>query len=497
MKPRHIRRLETALAILGVNCFSASLLIGVLTPPASGYELSIINAFPPFFWLLPLLGTACGSSILILEAFAPVQTKRWIGGVAIVAASNTVLLISPLLHGYASYPSGDALTHLGYIKDIISTGRVGPSNFYPIVHILGATVELLALPGSLALPVVLYTSWYFVYISSMFLLAKIVTANRRDRLLVIAFASPLIFSNMHTVIHPSMLALFLMPLLLYAYHRRQVVKSRRVETTVVLLLTAFAITFTHPITAIFAILVMTSLIFSNTTLFQILGKRYIELKPAPGTSTSYRLPLIMSVTFFTWYVSYAAITRSVEKVFEWLVSANANSAFEQQTSLLSLSGLTALQTAQLFLFRYGEIAFNFGLSLGATVLIAIGFRKSRGKSGMIRIGYALAFVLALLVSSYSLLGFTGEFDPTRIARFFLLIAPIVCALGFGETQREAKKERMGTLAPHNLKGRQRTVAAIVFLFVALSVTGLLSSPPTASGNWQVSRQAVSGGQWFD
>lgn len=486
--------LQKILLAVGANCVSSALLISVLVPPAKGFELSIVDMYPISFWVLAPAGTACGISILVLEAFSSSESRGWTSGLVLVIASNLVLLTLPLLHGYASYPKGDAQSHLGFIKDILTTGHFGASNFYPIVHIAGTVSIEVGSISPLILPIVLYTSWSVLFYLSMYLLAKSISSSRRQFLLIMAFASPLIFSDLQTVIHPSMLALFLMPMLLFAHHRRLQQRSGRVESTVIMLLLALAITFTHPITAIFAILVLVSLTAADKA-FRKKSPNTLA-SPVLGSSgwAGYRVPLIMSVTFLIWYTSYVGITRDAIAVLQWLVSPQANSVFAQQTSVLGLAGLTASQTIELFTFRYGAVAIYLALSTVAAVWLLRTWFTSESRDNSIALGYATALVLALGMSAYSFLGFTGETDPIRVSRFYLLLAPVVCGLSLGRTGKEPVR------APHRRPRvearRQVFIVGVILVATALYTVGLYSSALTVEGNWQISAMELRGSQWF-
>ena len=489
------QRVQKILTAVGANCLSVAIFLAVVSPRAQGFEVSLVDAYPYYFWILAALATMCGISVIVLEAFAINESNRWISGLAVVAASNSLLLLLPLLHGYASYPAGDAQTHLGYMKDIVDTGYIGVSNFYPIVHLLGAEWMEVGGINSLALPVLLYTSWSVTFLFSICALSRVLAGTRKERFLIVAFASPLLFSNMQTVIHPSMLALFLIPFLLYAHQRRQRVDTGQVETTIVLLLLTFAITFTHPVTALYTILLLSSLVFSRSMAIMLRGRQRLTRHPLRTGMLSYRVPLLMSVTFFIWYLSFASITRSVAKVFEWLVSPNANSIFIQQTSLLALSGLGPSQAAVLLVFRYGGIALYLVTSLVATVWILSRRVASDGPGNSPGSSYAIAFLVGLAVSGYSLLGYTGEFDPVRVSRFFLLISPLVCGLAFACVRgNERRSERL--LGGSLRRGQRELVVGLLVGATLLSVIGMYSSPLNAQGNWEVSGMEVAGSGWF-
>ena len=65
-------------------------------------------------------------------------------GIIILLISYVLVLFIPYELGYYLYESSDAITHLGIIKNIISTSQIEPSNIYPATHILFAITSLIS-----------------------------------------------------------------------------------------------------------------------------------------------------------------------------------------------------------------------------------------------------------------------------------------------------------------------------------------------------------------
>ena len=126
-------RLVLALGFFGLTA-------GVLIAhgsPARGYELSIYAATPIGFWL----GVATALLIGLLVSLSSTSSVH--RGLATLLAGGGVLAIVglPALRGYYYYGTDDALTHLGWAKDVQSGQIAATDLFYPGLHTLGVMVS--------------------------------------------------------------------------------------------------------------------------------------------------------------------------------------------------------------------------------------------------------------------------------------------------------------------------------------------------------------------
>ncbi|KAF5431156.1 putative membrane protein [Candidatus Methanophagaceae archaeon] len=126
IKSRKEDRITKILAIIAFIFIISVLAIIAKTPPVSGYELSIYDAYPWPFWMFICISISCGIIILIHQAVSEQEQKSnwWLIGLCIVILSNAIFLGLPFFRGYYIYPTGDALSHLGWMKDIITTGHI-------------------------------------------------------------------------------------------------------------------------------------------------------------------------------------------------------------------------------------------------------------------------------------------------------------------------------------------------------------------------------------
>ncbi len=487
---------DKILAIVAFVCITSALAIIARTPPATGYELSIYDAYPPYFWFLIVASISCGIVILVHQAFSKEKSNWWLAGLCIILFSNSMFLGLPFFRGYAIYPTGDTPTHLGLMKDIITTGHIGEQNFYPVVHLLGVSIlDITGLaPGIVAR--VLSVSWSAIYLLNMYLLATVVAKYRGQALLITAFASPLVFSWTHISLHPLIFSISMLPLLLYFYHRRKK-GEHQVGNAAVLILLAFLITYAHPITCLFAVAVLLTFNLSKCLYRQIANGEKLPLRSSTVMAGNYNIPLIMFMVFFIWYFSYALLQENLKTVYDGLRYHSVATIFQLQTATLVTGELTPSQTIELFIYRYGAI---FLYILISVLAVAIVLKKSLNRevqSEPMDFAYGIQFVVALLISGLFLWGYFIEHDPIRISRFFLMMAPIVSGL---VAYRIISSVLHQVVSSSRSKVRGKMFIGLVTLLIlaasAIAVFNVYGSPRTVVAGRQATRMEISGVEWL-
>ena len=387
------------------------------------------------------------------------------------------------------------MTHVGMMKDIMATGHVSSRNFYPAIHLLG--VSLLDVTGLsyAAVTSLLSIFFYCIYLLNVCVLAIAAAARRGQALLVVAFASPLVFSLMHTLIHPSVLSVFLLPLLLYFEHRRQQLPSGQGTSPVALAVLTLLIFLMHPVTGIFTVALFIVLRLSPV-LYKCLTCTKVLSSQNGGVKVSdYIVPITGFVVFLLWLLPHPDIAWRLAAVRDFLSGADGTSVLARQLGILSGAGITAGQTIELFIARYGAI-FICGIIAGLASLIAVipSFGRTPRPERM-HFSYALLFIGGIAASVFSLFGYTGEHDPIRISRFFLVLAPIVSGLVLYDL---INKQRAFT-SGRRMMGRTGLIGTMMTLIVVASVLSALNvygSARIVERNWQVTAMEIEGTKWF-
>jgi hypothetical protein len=499
------------MSALALSFMASCLAIIANTPPVNGYELSIYQAYPPYFWALIAASIACGIGILVHQAFLKEGSRWWVAGLLIIIFSNSIFLYLPSLRGYAIYGRGDTLTHIGFIKDILLTGHISKSNFYPVVHILGANlIEFTGIsPGSMVN--LLFVFFSALYIVNVYVLAKVIAKNHGQALLVTAFASPLIFSLFHVNIHPSFLSLFMVPLLLYFYHRASASSLNRVWNLLLLGLLTLTLAFFHPVTALYTIIALLTFVIAQTVYRRYVAGTSSRLVPQiskNNTRVAVVTCLVLLALFCGWYFTNDTIPRNLAKVYERISPIITTDSSEvqpaaEETAYMSISqqhyyrltgtGLNLSRIMVLFFIRYGAI-FLYLIIASILSILVLGkslFRKTAPQP--MSFTYSLQFMVALAISIFMLFAYAIEINEIRMVRFTLLMGTIVTGLVSYDAITIKK-------SGSSLMLTQKSGGIIVFLLimatVVLSLGCVYSRPQVYRPQQQVSWMEIYGTEWF-
>jgi hypothetical protein len=470
-------------------------LVVLRTPPASGYELTIYQAYPLYFWGLLALAFACGVGIILHHAFSATQSRWWITGIIVVMFVNSFILLLPFIHGYAFFPRGDAMDHIGMMDDIEVTGRIGFMNFYPIVHLLGISLRYIPeLPDNFIIAM-LVVFFNITFLSGVYLLAANIAKKHGQALLITAFACPFFFSGLHTFIHPSMLSIYILPILLYSYHKATLPGNRQLYYKILLIILAITITYIHPVSCIFAMLLILFVNIAEYIYYNHIRNDTANIQRP--FKTNFNILLIVFVIFCSWYFSFGLIQNNIKAVYYFFTSGESESVFTQQASDLANAGITASQIIMLIANQYGVILI-YGILSGVAIIRVFwsGLVSRAVNLTPESIIYSLLLVLGVFFTVFSFFGFTGEMSPIRVARFFLVIAPLIMGLIIYEIATNRYKYiywyEMG------LKGKSVifVVAILILVSGGLSIFNIYGSPRLVSLNSQVTQMDIEGTKWF-
>ena len=112
-----------------------SVLIIAATPPATGYELSMYGAYPEFLWVL--ISINIFFSIYTIIRSSDNQSNNLYYGYFSILLIETIIVFLPIIRGYFSMSrgAGDMYHHMFVASQILNSGYLPLTDYYPVMHI--------------------------------------------------------------------------------------------------------------------------------------------------------------------------------------------------------------------------------------------------------------------------------------------------------------------------------------------------------------------------
>ncbi len=513
-------------AAIGSCCLAICAGIVAFTPPASGWESSLYAAFPIPVWALLSLALVCGIVILIHEALASRQSRWWIAGLLLVISANSIFLSLPVFRGYATYGRADTLTHVGWIEEILRTGHVADSDFYPVTHILGASLTQVTDLSTGTVVTVLSVLFSCLYVSGMYLLGRAVTRSPRGGLLLAALASPFLFSLYHVHPHPTILSLFVLPVEFYLYHMASAQKTHRWRYVLLLVLVLVIIALFHPVTAAFTVLAF--LVFAlSPFLFRLLRLKTETSSAARWGSVGVNIALIgvlvTAVSFGSWYYASGTIEKQIEKASSSILSEFGGGAADAvldgagepdespagpksaivQTRLdqLSLADLTIPEVLQIGISRYGTILLYLAAALLAGAFLVYRTVRRGRPPDLIVFAYGIQFLLILVIGVVALFTYAPDGNEIRMMKMPLFFGTAFLGFGIwdyatGHGSTTGQPSLHGMLSTRSVKLLPVLLAAGIAAAGILSLGSVYGDYRNASYNMQVAYAETTAAEWF-
>lgn len=414
---------RTALAVAYVALAGAVLAADAHRP--TGYELSIYAGTPFLFWL------GIGLALSIAVPVSVLARPGWSRAAALVLGGSSVAAVAglPVLREYFFHGTADALTHLGWVRDI-ATGTTAPADlFYPGIH--SVAVVIASFTGIAIERALLLTVAAMALVALVFVPLLVRTVARGDRAVVLgAFSVFLLFfvHNLGVYLHAHSFAQanFFSALVLFlaiVY----VTRSSGRAMGALLAIVSIAVLLYHPQQAANLILV-----FVAISLVQLVHRRYRSAHPVAQHRPLYAHTGLLIVAFLLWITrfdgwAFANIGR-IESAFVAYLEGRPptpGGAFQSQAFSLTQigSGLPEI-FVKLFL-----VAAVFSVLAGALMAASLLGRadRSRPTANAIATYLGVASLLAIpLIVAY----FAGNIAEHyfRHLGFLLLVATVVGAL---------------------------------------------------------------------
>jgi hypothetical protein len=461
---RNPQYIDKVLSLFSFALILISLYIIIRDPGAKGYEISIYYNYPNYFWYLLITAIFIGQLVLILNAFFKEGSAfSWIAAIIGISMAYSILLLLPLIRGYAISGGGDAESHIGYMLDILRTGQIGP-DMYPILHILGVTTLLIAGIG-LNISTLLYpTIFYVIYVLFIFLTYKIVLDHRSQILIGMTIAPLLLLGYGNAAFAPNSQANALIPLIFYIFFTCSS-RTNIVPFELLLVIFSIFIVFFHPLVCLIVAAFFCIVDLSRNIL------NYINSGSGFRIKNPSNLIGIILITFFMWQ-SYAYILlNSLSEIYQWLQGKMGESLVQQNMNAIEIIQPSINFLIKIFIFGYGVIFLITILSLLSILIFINAWIKKRMVFNLYNINFSIAFVF---FSAFNLASFflitgigLGRMQPYIILSSLFLIPLASCVIS--ENQRSQEKTKIILLI---------LFAIFLLVLVYLSIFTVYPSPLT-------------------
>ncbi|WP_418280270.1 hypothetical protein [Halorubrum sp. DTA98] len=474
---------------VGFLSFTVAIVSGHLTP-ATGYEIDIYRSTPLSFWV----GIGIGFVVAIGTLFGT-DSERLTDGAALLAGGCLLAVVAlPLVRSYAFYGSGDALTHLGWVREMQS-GVIGADEIlYPAIHLMGA--ELSALSG-LELtttlqfaPALLFPALYLI---SMPLCVGLLTGSRWALPVGLGAAVLLIPINkisVHVLAHPSSQAILFAPFVLYLLFLHLGSSgdgpSLTSATGVAFGLAAIGMVFVHPQETMALVSVLVAVVA-----VQLVIRRYRSDHPIANHRPIGIHTFAVGTLLIAWLLRHERATSRFEGVVSSLATSGATTGgetAERGASLATLGGSFEELFVKLF-----AVSLVFCVLAGGLVVLHLSGRLDRKRVWRNTAVTYLAFGLLPPLAIFTVVFLANQDDHYfRFHGFIMAIVTILGAVGLVALLgwlHDVSTRRNVSIT------RSQVLGVVVVVFVVLVAAQLLvvhQSPYMYQPNQQVTDADFTG-----
>ncbi len=399
--------------------------VGILVAranPATNYEPSVYTGTPTITWL----GLGLGLAIAVSIALA-CRGREQALGIALGGTVVTAIVSLPVIRNYRFSGMGDALSHLGWTRDIANAEMAPHELFYPAVHTIATAFHYVGgIPierGLLFGMVVLFVP-FLIFVP---LIAREITGpGMAVGIAAIVSWMILPINNVatHMGVHTNSNALFLVPVVIFAfmaYLRRRATIERLPfglsPFSLLIYLTAIGLLLVHPQHMIGVIALMGAIAG-----VQFLARRRFDDHPMLDHPTMYAHTVVLGVIFGLWALSNERFRNAATGLIAGLFQEDVGGGAEVDQREASFEAVGS-SLGEMFVIMFGDLAV-ISLVVGLFVLLVWLGRSGLDPETKSFVNY---FALALVpLTGLFLVYFLGT--PTMAFRQIGFIAVILTVL---------------------------------------------------------------------
>lgn len=471
------RRISMSLLMVSFLLLGISLIITWMNP-ADKYEASIFLSTPNIYWLSLLISLFIGFLLIIKFVFSDGNKIYKNSALILLFIAFASFLSLWIIRGYYLWCSGDPLTHLGKIKDILITGHFEKENIYPITHIFVAQIcDIFNVNPEIPHK---YLPLYFgvLYLVFMYLFAKAIVSDKKKAtigLLVAIIPMGGWFLNLT----PNHLANLTLPLAFFLVFKY--IDNKKYEWCFLLLLVCFFIIIFHPVPSLALLLMLSALTPPILTFVEKITNRFHKCNLNFEKMSSMVVAIILLVWFITWVSSFYVWDHTIRNIYT-LLTEGAPTKLDALVADAVYAHSYGYSVIEQFLKVYGGLCIYL-------LLTGIGFILLWKKVKQNKVSLTdqklimLSIPLTLFTAFMGLLYFMNIdlFGPGRLEIYVIILSTLFVGYVLFEYIRSGS-------------GLKREICVALLLVVLFVVAGLnfYPSPYVLSANWQITRTEVKG-----
>lgn len=469
-----IERLVKIIVIICSFLLTISLIIA-REHPASGYESSIYQSTPIILWISLGLSILVGIIIIFYQIYNSINEKNqlWFYGLLLIFMSYIIILSLFIIRGYYMWDIiGDTATHLGYIQQIINTGEIPNSLFYPITHIYSAELSMTSNISMDILHKYIPILFEIIYVPSMYLLSKLLLKNKGP--VIIATLLSCIFPiSCYITFAPNILANLLLPLVIFIIFKYLMTRNNSWLLLSIIMIILYPVF--HPIPAIAIGIILLTICLTQWYLFK--SKTY----------TPIILLIFLTVWFIVWISSFKLWNGTIISIFNIIFGFDSGDSYINQVGgVMNYAGTYGFNIYE-YIFKMYGISIIFLILTVSYIILYI--KNIKNKSNWALNLYPSIYIFALLV--LGLMIFNLPFGPTRFIFYIDMLSIIfISYLIFFLIKHINMKDKMLRFV---------SAVSIILILIAIFSNGILlvyPSPYLWSHSYQTTKSELDGMIWI-
>lgn len=466
------------LLIISFFLLGVSLIITWLNPAVT-YEASIFLSTPKIYWVSLLFSLFIGFFIVIKFNLSDENRIYKNSALLLLFIAFASFLALWIIRGYYLWCSGDPLTHLGKINDILLTYHIDKDSIYPLTHIFLAEICSIFKIN----PIIphKYVPLYFgmLYLIFMYLFAKTVFSDKKMAIVALLVAI-IPMGGWFLNLTPNHLANLTLPLVFFILY--QYITNRKYEWCILLIGACFFYPIFHPVPSLALLLIVFALTPPILNLVERLTNKYLKCSIRFEKKTSMVITIIFLIWFITWVSSFYVWDHTINNIYN-LLTEGASTKLDSLIADAVYAQSHGYSVIEQFLKVYGGLIIYLVLTAFGCIMIGKKIKQNKHDFFLYQNIISLIAPLVLVVGFMGLLYFTNLelFGPSRIEIYAIMISSLFVGYVIYEYIKKGKDFWRKIFASFFL----------VFLFIIAGLK-LYPSPYILKSNYQITKTEING-----